>query len=57
MTQVSGIQEQDTVMRCLPTDGGKLRKEVQFNVDKELGDELSLPSDLTLFLAEGMVPK
>ena len=31
----------------------KSRKQVQFNVDKELGDEPSLPMDLTHFLAEG----
>ena len=35
----------------------KLRKQVWFEVDKELGDKPNLPSDLTLFLAEGTTPK
>ena len=33
--------------------GEKPRKQVQFEVDEELGDEPDLPSDLAHFLAEG----
>ena len=33
------------------------RKQVQFKVDEELGDEPSFPSDLTLFLTEGAASK
>ena len=32
----------------------KPRKQVQFNVDKELGSDPTLPPSLTLFLAEGV---
>ena len=35
----------------------KLRKQVCFEVDKELGDEPNLPMDNTLFLAEGAAPE
>ena len=33
------------------------RKQVQFEVDEELSNEPNLPSDLTLFLAEGAALK
>ena len=35
----------------------KPRKQVWFKVDKELGNELDLPSDLAHYLAEGTTPE
>ena len=44
------MQQNDTPIEERPG-----RKQVQFAVDQEFGDEPTLPMDLTLFLAEGMV--
>ena len=49
-------QGQGVVMRCLPQKEEKLRRQVQFETDEELGAEPDLPADLTDFLTEGAAP-
>ena len=44
-------------IQCLPAEEEKPGKQVQFEVDEQLDNELDLPSDLAHFLAEGTAPE
>ena len=57
--QPRSLEPKSRAQQCnaSPQKEEKLRKQVWFEVDEELSEELDLPSDLILFLAEGTAPK